>query len=593
MWDRLKSMFGFRAQQSVHVSSPAMASLFAVSSNSAGVHVNKTSALNCMAYWSGIRLLSESMGLMPIRLYRAQGKTTPVEVTEHDSLGPVRSPNPTQTPFNFVQTGMAHVLTRGNVYAEIATNGAGNPAELWLMDPDDIEPQWASDQRHLEYVSKSRRGKTFPQDQVIHVPGLGFDGVRGYDIVTVAQKAIGLAMGAEQYGAGWFGSGGRPMGTLENAKALSEQALERQRADWNRIHAPGSHAIAILQDGTTFKPFDHDPAKAQALEVRKFQIAEIARLLRIPPHMLYDLDRATFSNIEQMSLDFLIYSLAPWMCAWEQELTRKLLSEADRRNGLFFRFDTSALLRGDPHNSASSHSLLVNAGIEAPNEARAVFDLPPMDGAETLRVPLNSAALGSQPMDPAATRSEERGGPGSGPRPGGGRAKADKETQDKRDAEDKRTALDRAAEDAQIEHEKNQLAGARRAEDKATEDHRDKRFAETTAKRNAEDDATEAKREAEDKAGPPSAETIAARKAEDAATEKKRAALDKAQARVDAEIDAKTERERKKEDIAAAKKARDLRDKRAMEDDDKADNRAREDRVTAHRRKLEDEKKVA
>lgn len=380
-------------------SSPTLASLFGVSTSAAGVQVTKTNALNCMGYWSGIRLLSESLAMLPLRLYRSNGyRQTPEEVTDHPALAVTDRPNPTTTPFNFFRTGMNHVLTRGNVYAEIVTDGAGRPAELWLADPDDVEPAWDVGGRSIRYGSKHNpKAPPIPQESMIHVPGLGFDGVRGYDVVTVAANTIGLAMGAEQYGANWFGSANRPGGVLQNASRLTPEAVERQRADWKRIHSPGSHEIAILQEGTTFTPFDHSPEKSQALDVRKFQLLEIARLLRIPPHLLYDLDRATFANIEQMSLEYIIFSLSPWLVAWEQEYSRKLLSEVDRRGGLYFRFDVTELLRGDPHNTASSESLLLNAGAKTPNEVRAVFDLPPMEHGDDLRMPLNSAVLGAQP----------------------------------------------------------------------------------------------------------------------------------------------------------------------------------------------------
>lgn len=401
MFSWLKSLWSTRSAEVTlgHPSGFAGLSLFTTTPTTAGVVVTKTNALNCMAYWSGIRLLSESLALLPLLLYRSRGsQKVPEEVIGHRTQLVVNRPNPTTTYFNFVRTAMHHVLTRGNAYMEIASDGAGRPAELWLADPDDMDPTWERNGRTISYRSRQNPdAKPLQQADVIHIPGLGFDGIRGYDVVTVAEDVIGLALGAEKYGARWFGSDGRPSGVLQNQGRLTQEALERQRKDWGRIHTPGSHEIAVLQEGTTFTPFDNDPSKSQALDVRRAQLLEICRLLRIPPHLLYDLERATYSNIEQQGLEYIMFSLAPWMALFEQEYTRKLLTEAEQQAGLYFRFDATELLRGDPHATASSESLLVNAGIKSPNEARAVLDLAPVALGDDLRTPLNAVALGAAP----------------------------------------------------------------------------------------------------------------------------------------------------------------------------------------------------
>lgn len=389
MWDWLRRVLYRGGLTTMRPSDPLAYTLFTANATSAGVSVTERTALTCSAYWSGIRLLSESLAVLPLRQYEEKRREI-VEVND-DITALCEQPCPACTGYTFYQTGMYHLTTKGNVYAEILRRGDGTPAELWLMDPDDTEPQWAASGREVEYVSRST-GRKWRQDQIVHVPGLGFDGLKGYNLLDVAKQAIGLALGAENYGAQWFGSGGRPSGLLKHPGKLSDEAVEKTKADWNKIHEPGSHRIAMLREGVDFMPFENDPEKSQALATRRMQVAEVARFLRIPPHMLFDLDRSTFSNVEQMSQEFLTYSLGSWLVSWEQALAWKLLTPLQRRTR-FLRFDVNELLRGDSLKRAQKNVLEVNAGLVTAAEVRRDENRPYIEGTDKLRVPLNYAAI--------------------------------------------------------------------------------------------------------------------------------------------------------------------------------------------------------
>lgn len=372
-------------------SSPLAYSLFSFGATTSGTFVNATTAMNCSAWWSGIRLLSDTTALLPCSLFLISDQETK-PARAHPVTRLLRRPSTVMTRFTFFQTLMNHVLSHGNAFAEILRNKASlAPAELSLMDPDDIMPGWSKDGARKVYKSR-QSGEVWDQADIFHVPGLGYDGLSGYNVVEFAKQAIGLDLAAEQYGAAWFGSGGRPSGHLKYPGKLEPDEADRVRATWKQRHAPGSHELALLQEGLDFVPHDNDPSKAQPIEIRRMQLAVVARFLRVPPHMLYDLDRATFSNIDQMGQEYLTFSLSPWLTLIEEEIVWKLLSEKDQEKYIA-RFDEAALLRGDTLKRAQRDVLDVNAGIRTVAEVRRDRGDPFIEGTEVLRAPLNYGAL--------------------------------------------------------------------------------------------------------------------------------------------------------------------------------------------------------
>jgi HK97 family phage portal protein len=165
---------------------------------------------------------------------------------------------------------------------------------------------------------------------VLHIPGLGFDGIQGYSPVALAKNAIGMAIATENFGARFFANSATPGGVLEHPATIRDPATLRY--DWESLYqGAGNHRVAILEDGMKFHQLGVEPDKAQFLETRRFQLNEIARIFRVPPHMIGDLERSTFSNIEQQSLEFLKYSVDPWLKRWEQQMEKSLFTPAERK----------------------------------------------------------------------------------------------------------------------------------------------------------------------------------------------------------------------------------------------------------------------
>lgn len=312
-------------------------------------------------------------------------------VKSHQAARVLARPDAAMTRYTWFQTLMVHVLTHGNAYAEIRKNYAGNGvAAMSLMDPTDTYPEWDGDKKI--YRSRSNPAKKWTSEQIFHVPGFGFDGLAGISAYEAARRAISLDLGAEEYGANWFGAGGRPSGVLQHPGSMEQTSAERVIADWERIHSAGSHRIALLQEDMKFEPFDNDPSKAQAIETRRWQVLVVARFLGIPPHMLYSDIGAPRATIAQNSREFLTFSLAPWITLIEEEAELKLLTEPEREI-YEVEFDESGLLRCDVETQSKIDQTDLNAGVISVAEVRQSRGLPAKPGTDKLRVPLNYGTL--------------------------------------------------------------------------------------------------------------------------------------------------------------------------------------------------------
>ena len=236
------------------------------------------------------------------------------------------------TSFVFRETLMTHLLLWGNAYAQIIRNGKGEVVALYPLMPNRMTVDRDAD-GHLYYEYQTSQDEAHTMDgsrvrllpsDVLHIPGLGFDGLMGYSPIAMAKNAIGMAIACEEYGAKFFANGATPGGILEHPGVVKDP--ERVRESWNSAFGGSANAnkVAVLEEGMKYTPISISPEQAQFLETRKFQINEIARIFRIPPHMIGDLEKSSFSNIEQQSLEFVKYTLDPWVCRWEQSMQRAL-----------------------------------------------------------------------------------------------------------------------------------------------------------------------------------------------------------------------------------------------------------------------------
>lgn len=366
-----------------------------------GVSVTESSALTNVAVWACVRILSETVASLPLfvyrRLQRGKERVTdyPLYKILHDE------PNPEMTSFTFRETLMAHLVTWGNAYAEIEYDSDGLTVKnLWPMRPDMmiVKRDKKNSRLSYEYNVPGIGTALLAPHQVLHIPGLGFDGVVGYSPISMARESIGLLQATEEFGARFFSGGATPGGVLEHPAKLSKEAQDRLRSSWNEMHSglSNQHRIAILEEGMKFSKVGIPPNDAQFLETRKFQKSEIAALFHIPPHMVGDLERATFSNIEEQALEFVVYTLRPWLVRWEQQINHKLLS-APNESDLFAEFQVDALLRGNMQARYAAYSVGRQWGWLSANDIRELENLNPIEGGDHYLTPLNMSTVGQLP----------------------------------------------------------------------------------------------------------------------------------------------------------------------------------------------------
>ena len=344
---------------------------FFMGSAASGKHVNERTSMQMTAVYSCVRILSEAVASLPLNVYRytdSGGKEKAIDHTLYRLLHD--EPNPEMSSFIFRETLMTHLLLWGNAYAQIIRNGKGEVVALYPLMPDRMSVDRDKNGRLYYKYTKSNddaptmeNGSVYldPSD-VLHVPGLGFDGLVGYSPIAMAKNAIGLAIAAEEYGSKFYANGAAPSGVLEHPGTLKDP--ERVR----------SHKVAVLEEGMKYTPISISPNEAQFLETRKFQINEIARIFRVPPHMVGDLEKSSFSNIEQQSLEFVKYTLDPWVIRWEQALYRSLLTEEEKKE-LFFKFNVEGLLRGDYASRMNGYATARQNGWMSANDIRELEDL--------------------------------------------------------------------------------------------------------------------------------------------------------------------------------------------------------------------------
>ena len=356
---------------------------FFMGGTTSGKAVTERSAMQMTAVYSCVRILAEAVAGLPLHVYRynAQGGTEkaidhPLYLLLHDE------PNPEMSSFVFRETLMTHLLLWGNAYAQIIRNGKGEVIALYPLMPNKMSvDRDANGQLYYTYTRSTDEAPTMqgmtvtlkPSD-VLHIPGLGFDGLVGYSPIAMAKNAIGMAIACEEYGAKFFANGAAPGGVLEHPGTIKDP--QRVRDSWQSTFGGSGNAnkIAVLEEGMKYTPIAISPEQAQFLETRKFQINEIARIFRVPPHMVGDLEKSSFSNIEQQSLEFVKYTLDPWVVRWEQSIMRSLLSDSEKKE-YFVKFNLEGLLRGDYVSRMNGYAIGRQNGWMSANDIRELENL--------------------------------------------------------------------------------------------------------------------------------------------------------------------------------------------------------------------------
>jgi HK97 family phage portal protein len=378
----LQNIFHSRDKPKNYLSSSFYSFFFG--GTSSGKPVNETTAMQMTAVYSCVRILSEAVAGLPLNVYRYNDSGGKERALKHPLYRLLHDePNPEMTSFAFRETLMSHLLLWGNAYAQVIRNARGEVIALYPLMPDKMTVDRDNNGRlfylyqrgaeDAKAVGNDRRVYLPPSD-VLHIPGLGFDGLIGYSPIAMAKNAIGLAIATEEYGAKFFANGAAPSGVLEHPGTIKDP--QRVRDSWNAAYQGSSnaHKIAVLEEGMKYTPIGISPEQAQFLETRKFQINEIARIFRVPPHMLADLEKSSFSNIEQQSLEFVKYTLDPWVVRWEQSMCRVLLSESEKP-AYFIKFNVDGLLRGDYASRMTGYATARQNGWMSANDIRELENL--------------------------------------------------------------------------------------------------------------------------------------------------------------------------------------------------------------------------
>ena len=368
----------FRARDKPQNKTVGSSFSFMMGGSTSGKSVTERSSMQMTAVYACVRILSEAIAGLPLHLYRYKedgGKEQAVDNNLYRLLHD--EPNPEMTSFVFRETLMTHLLLWGNAYAQIIRNGKGEVIALYPLMPNKMSVD--RDEKGQLYYTYSRAneeaatmtGNTVilkPSD-VLHIPGLGFDGLVGYSPIAMAKNAIGMAIACEEFGAKFFANGAAPSGVLEHPGTIKDPA--KVRDSWNSTFGGSANSgkVAVLEEGMKYTPISISPEQAQFLETRKFQINEIARIFRVPPHMVGDLEKSSFSNIEQQSLEFVKYTLEPWVVRWEQALSRALLSITEKPT-YFFKFNLEGLLRGDYQSRMNGYAIARQNGWMSANDIR-------------------------------------------------------------------------------------------------------------------------------------------------------------------------------------------------------------------------------
>ena len=414
----------FKSRDKPQNSTAGSSYTFFMGGSTSGKPVNERSAMQMTAVYSCVRILAEAVAGLPLHLYRYTengGKEKaidhPLYLLLHDE------PNPEMSSFVFRETLMTHLLLWGNAYAQIIRNGKNEVIALYPLMPNKMEvDRDEHGQLYYKYQRSNDEAPTMEGSSVIlkpcdvlHIPGLGFDGLVGYSPIAMAKNAIGMAIACEEFGAKFFANGAAPSGVLEHPGTIKDPS--RVREAWQSQFGGSSNSgkVAVLEEGMKYTPISISPEQAQFLETRKFQINEIARIFRVPPHMVGDLEKSSFSNIEQQSLEFVKYTLDPWVIRWEQSIMRSLLTPEEKKT-YYAKFNLDGLLRGDYQSRMNGYAIGRQNGWMSANDIRELENLdriPAEEGGDLYLVNGNMCKMADagiysgQPVQPITPEEEE------------------------------------------------------------------------------------------------------------------------------------------------------------------------------------------
>jgi len=396
LFNKILRPFGFLVIKAASTAGTWIGSLAGSFGNAAKEKVNNETAMTVSTLFACIRNVSEDIAKMPLKVYKKEGDCR-YEQSDHPLTRLLQyQPNPDMTAISFREAMNAHAMGWGNAYAEIQRNMEGRPIALWPIRTDRVTI-YNTDSGRKFYRILTENGQTSDiwAEDIFHLHGLGSDGNTGYNIVQLAGQSIGGALGMDKFAGAYFANGMHQSGMLKHPNNLSKEAQERLKSQMTDEFGGGenAHQIMIIEEGMDFVSNTIDPEASQMIETRQFTVTEFCRWLRVPPHKVADLTRATFSNIEEQNIDYVQDGLTGWCERWEQTLWWKLLSEPEKQSGLYFEHVVEGLLRGNIKTRYEANALMWDRGVLSINEIRSKENLNPIEGGDEHFIPMNFTKL--------------------------------------------------------------------------------------------------------------------------------------------------------------------------------------------------------
>lgn len=348
-------------------------------------------AMTLTSVWNAIRLLSESVSSLPISVYKKEANGDKIEDVNNRIYNLIKfKPNSYQNKITFFEYIMYSVLTDGNSYVHIVRDNNSNPVELVPLNPE-LVTIYVKDR---EIFYQTQGAGVLDSKDVLHVKLISDDGVEGLSPIDQCAKAINWSLSMEEFGKTFFTNGAKPSSVLSTDRALSETAIMRLKESFNNAYAKlkNSNSTIILEEGLTFKPISISPEQAQFLASRQFGVEEIARIFNLPPHMLKDLSKSSFNNIEMQSQEFVTYSLMPYLTRIEHEMNLKLFRTNELGNS-FVEFNVNGLLRGDVKTRNEAYKTAIQNGYMSINEVRRKENLNAIEGGDKHFIPMNMTTI--------------------------------------------------------------------------------------------------------------------------------------------------------------------------------------------------------
>jgi len=368
--------------------------IFVFGMANSGERVDEKSALQISTVYACVRLLAETVASLPLHLYRFSDKGDGKErATDHPLYKILyRQSNPEMTSFSFREAMMTHLLLWGNAYAQIVRDGKNGILGLYPLLPENVEID-RTESGDLVYTYHAYTDEVpgehdkdiiFQRDEILHIPGLGFNGLVGFSPIAMMKNSLGTTLAVERYGSAFFKNGAQPAGVLEHPGVLKDP--QKIRDNWMNAYggAGNAHKVAVLEEGMQYKPISLPPEDSQFLSTREFGVEEICRIFRVPPHMVQDLKRSTFNNIEHQSIDFVMHTIMPWLVRIEQALVKDVLLE-EEQDSYYPKFNVDGLMRGDYKSRMDGYAVGFANGFLSPNDIRRLENMdliPAEDGGD-------------------------------------------------------------------------------------------------------------------------------------------------------------------------------------------------------------------